>query len=404
MSSPELRAAAWSWADHLRAGGTTPWAQWVTTAPRDVPGIAGRGRIPGAAQLELVRRLAESLERPAGPDFAALADRALARSGPGRGPAHIPLSWPGDEPGHGAAAARIGVPPTDPASLPADELARAGVGLLADLVASAPAPPVDDDGTAGGRPGRRRPWHKAFHLAGPPVTTAAVRRSLALAGHHEGGRARDVVLLAEPLDVALAQVWSTRVQRGAPVRWVTFAGRWARRDQLPPSTDLVAIASWWSGRVGAEHVHVVTGPDVRRTAAAAASVLGVSHVDTAPTDPRSLPPAAVDVLRRLNRVLNVRLPEAERSPRLRWVASRLPQDPAPALAVPERFRPWLEQRAARVAEDLVAGGYAVHGDLTGIAPRHDGAPHPRNAEVLDLVLATVLDVAEQLRGREVVDR
>jgi hypothetical protein len=228
-----------------------------------------------------------------------------------------------------------------------------------------------------------------------------VRRSLALAGHHEGGRSPEVVLLAEPLDVALGQVWSTRVQRGAPVRWVTFAGRWARRDQLPPSADLVTIASWWADRVGPERVHVVLDADHRRTAAA---VLGLSHVEAGATDPRSLPPAAVDVLRRLNRVLNVRLPEAERVPRLRWLAGRLPADDDPRLAVPARVRPWLEERAGRMADGLAAGGYAVHGDLTGIAPRHDGAPHPRNAEVLDLVLDAVLDVAEQLRGREVADR
>lgn len=400
MSSPQLRAAAWSWADHLRAGGTTPWSRWVTTAPDtdlpgEAPGADDRGRVPGAAQLELVRRLAERLERPAGPAFTELADRALARSGPGRGPAHIPLAWPGDT----QTPSRIGVPPADPATLPADELARAGVGLLADLLATSPVPPCEED-----RPGRRRPWHKAFHLAGPPVTTAAVRRSLALAGHHEGGRSPRVVLLAEPLDVALAQVWSTRVQRGAPVRWVTFAGRWARRDQLPPSTDLVAIASWWAGRVGRENVHVVAGPDVRRTAATAAAVLGLSHVDAGATDPRSLPPAAVDLLRRLNRVLNVRLPEPDRGPRLRWVTGRLSEDEHPRLAVPAQVRPWLEERARQAADGLRAGGYAVHGDLTGIAPRHDGAPHPRNAEVLDLVLATVLDVAEQLRGREGVER
>lgn len=398
MTSAELRAAAWSWADHLRAGGTTPWASWVTT-PRDLPGEDSpqdRGRVPGAAQLELVRRLAGRLDGPAGPGFAELADRAMGRSAPGRGPAHIPLAWPGERP----PSRRIGVPPTDPGTLPADELARAGVGLLADLLVTAPAPdPEHRDGRR-----RRRPWQRSFHLAGPPVTTAAVRRSLALAGHHEGGRNPTVVLLAEPLDVALAQVWSTRVQRGAPVRWVTFAGRWSRRDQLPPSADLVAIASWWAGRVGAENVHLVTGPDLRRTAATAAGVLGLSHVDAGPTDPRSLPPAAVDLLRRLNRVLNVRLPEQERTARLRWVAGRLPEDDAPALSVPARVRPWLDERAQRMAESLSAGGYAVHGDLTGIAPRHDGAAHPRNTEVLDLVLATVLDVAEQLREREGVDR
>lgn len=402
MNEDIREAVAWSWVEHLRAGGTAPWTRWVATAPVRAGSPVGSRHLPGAAQLELVRRLAERLDGPAGPDFTALADRALARSGPGRGPAHIPLAWSHDDPG-AAGAHVIGVPPADPALLPADELVRAGIGLLADLVATAPSVPSTEDADTG-RPGRRRPWHRAFHLAGPPLTTAAVRRSLALAGHHEGGRKPVVVLLAEPLDVTLAQVWSTRVQRGAPVRWATFAGRWARRDQLPRAADLVAIASWWADRVGRERVHVVTGSDRRRTTAAAASVLGLSHADAGPIAPRSLTPAAVDLLCRLNRVLTVRLPERERPPRLRWVASRLPEDDDPRLAVPGRVRPWLDERARRLADDLATGGYAVHGDLTGIAPRHDGPPHPGNAEVLGLVLVTVLDVAEQLRGREVADR
>jgi hypothetical protein len=381
VSDSAFRAAAWSWVDHLRAGGTTPWTAW--TAPGGEEMTSSRGRVPGAAQLELVRRLAVRREgRLDDAGFTALADRALARSAPGRGPAHLPLTWPGDDhPGP-----RVGAPPTDPAEIPADELARAGVGLLADLLATRAVPDVPAPAA-----GCRRPWHKAFQLAGPPVTTAAVRRSLAAAGHHEGGRAPQVLLLAEPLDVALAQVWSTRVQHGAPVRWVTFARRWARRDELPPSADLPAIASWWAARVGPDKVHVVTGPAVRRTAA---EVLGVGGAEASPEDPRSLSPAAVDVLRRLNRVLNVRLPEQERAPRLRWVARLLPEDPDPALDVPARVRGWLDERAGRMAADLAAGGYAVHGDLARVAPRHQGAPHPRNPDVLALVLDTCLEVAQ----------
>jgi hypothetical protein len=382
-----FRAAAWSWADHLRRGGTTPWLRWVTEGRHDVPDLESRGRVPGATQLELVRRL--NLRRSGSrqdPPLQALADRALRRSAPGRGPAHLPLVWPGD-----LEERRVGAPPTDPARLSADELARAGTGLLADLLAThdVPAPPVPDAGS-------RRPWHRAFHLAGPPVSTEALRRSLAAAGHHEGGRRPQVVLLAEPLDVGLAQVWSTRVQHGAPVRWVTFAGRWARRDQLPPSTDLPSIASWWADRVGRERVHVVTGPAVRRTAA---EVLGLRTAPAAGADPRSLSPAGVDVLRRLNRVLNVRLPEERRAARLRWVAGLLPEDPAPALDVPDRVRDWVDARARRLADDLAAGGYAVHGDLALVAPRHQGAPHPRNPDVLGLVLDTCLRAADQLVAR-----
>ncbi len=219
-----------------------------------------------------------------------------------------------------------------------------------------------------------------------------MRSALAAAGHVEGGRRPEVVLLAEPLDVLLAQIWSTRVQHGAPVRWVTFAGRWARRDQLPPSADLATIAAFWAGRVGPGRVHVVAGPDARRTTAA---ILGLRTADPVPpVVPRSLSPAAVDVLRRLNRVLNVRFPDDVRSAHLRHVAGLLPEDPAPALAVPRRHRGWLDDRARRVADDLRAGGYAVHGDLAGLAPRHVGAPHPRRDDVLTLVLDTCLRVAE----------
>ena len=56
MSDP-----ARTWVAHLRSGGTTPWAQWLRSPG---PGAEHRaehdGPVPGAAQLELVRRLAEA--------------------------------------------------------------------------------------------------------------------------------------------------------------------------------------------------------------------------------------------------------------------------------------------------------------------------------------------------------
>lgn len=389
MSRAGFRSAAWSWADHLRAGGTTPWLEWLRVAPTDPdpdPDRTGRGPVPGAAQLELVRRLgARRSGPPQDPAFTRLADLTLRRSGPGRGPARIPLLWPEDD-----GPRRMGAPPADPAAVPADELARIGVGLLAELLDRRPAAAPAAD-----RLTRRRLRGKAFHLAGAPVTTAHVRGALAAAGHVEGGRRPEVVLLAEPLDVLLAQIWSTRVQHGAPVRWVTFAGRWARRDQLPPSADLASIAAFWAGRVGPDRVHVVAGPDARRTTAEILGLRGADPVPPVPSVvPRSLSPAAVDVLRRLNRVLNVRFPEEVRSAHLRHVAGLLPEDPAPALAFPRRHRGWLDDRARGVADDLRAGGYAVHGDLAGLAPRHVGAPHPRRDDVLTLVLDTCLRLAE----------
>ncbi len=390
-----LREAGWAWADHLRSGGTTPWLQWLDQRPdepaADQPGAdPARGRLPGAAQLELARRLATRSTAPAGdPGFVALADLALARSGPGRGPARLPLLWPREGPGR-----RHGAPPTDPATVPPAELVRLGVGLLAELLLRSgrrpePRPP--------GREPRRRPWHTAFHVAGAPVTVAQVRAGLAAAGHVQGGRRPEVVLLAEPLDTVLAQVWSRRVQDGDPVRWATFLRRWARRDAVPPAADLAATARFWADRVGPSRVHVVTGPRLRRTAV---EVLGLDSAEpgsAAPSDvpgPRSLSPAAVDLLRRLNRVLGVRASGDERGEHLRRATALLPVTPDPVLAVPPRLRDWLDERAAGVADDLRAGGYAVHGDLARIAPRHAGATHPRRPDVLALVLDTCLRAAE----------
>ncbi len=384
MSGPGPVAAAWAWADHLRAGGTTPWLEWLEAA--DVADHdPSRGAAPGAAQLEFVRRLALRRTSGAGRDaqtFADFADLILGRSGPGRGPAHLPLVWPGEQP------RTVGAPPVDPARIPADELCRVGVGTIAELLVRAPEPPAP---TAVRRP-RRRPWRRAFHLAGAPTTVARVREALAAAGHAEGGRSPEVVLLAEPFDEMLAQVWSSRVQHGASVRWVTFAGRWARREQLPPSADLPRIAAGWARRVGAQRVHVVSGPDPVR---ATADLLGLTPGETAPTVPRSLSPASVDTLRRLNSVLHVRVPRDRLPAYVARAAELLPEVGADTdLAIPAAHRGWADARARRITEDLRAGGYAVHGDLDRIAPRHGGAPHPRTPDVLDVVLATCLRAAE----------
>lgn len=386
------RSVAVAWVEHLRAGGTTTWADWVRESAGDVPPAGSNdrgGRLPGAGQLELVRRL--GLEYAASPGrlgrgaFTALADRALSRSGPGRGLPDLPLALPGSD-----RTSSVGAPPTDPGSLPVDELIRHGVGLLADLLVEAgpvPRPSVR----------RRRVLARhAFHLAGAPVTTCGVRASLAAVGRVEGGWSPEVVLFAEPLDEHLAQVWSTRVQHGAPVRWETFAGRWARRDALPPSADLPAIASFWAAKVGVSRVHVVVSDGVQAAIPEAARVVGTRRPPrpVPGVDPARLSPTATDLVRRLNRVLNVRVADAARAGLVRRAVDLLPVGDERALALPPRHRDWAEQRAAQVARELGAGGYPVHGDLARIAPRHAGASSPRRPDVLTLVLSTCLRTAE----------
>ena len=388
----DQRRAAWTWTRHLRAGGSTRWSDWTTPESGTAP--PPDWVVPGAAQLELVRRLAARRALPA-PGFAALADLVASRSGPGRGPAPQPLSWPTAP---GAAGPRFGAPPVDPADVGDEELVRVAVGVLTELLLAAPASASEPAAIRR----RRLTRTPAFELAGAPVTTSAVRRSLGLAGHAEGGRSPRVVLLAEPFDESLSQVWSARVQRGAPVRWHGFVERWSARPELPPSADLPGLARLWAARVGAEQVHVVVAPaDADAATRAVAAILGVHLEPRTRTDlpPRcqALSPAAVDGARRVGTVLRVRADERRGAAVLGALAADLARrtpSPVPRLTVPEPFADWARARAVRMTGELSAGGYPVHGDLDRVVPRPEGRPtHPRLPDVLDVVMDACLDRA-----------
>jgi hypothetical protein len=403
VSTPTGRNLAWSWVDHLRDGGTSTWREWqrrpevavATSTPGDAP-------LPGAAQLELVRLLATRRSerrgtgsvRPAvdAAGFGALADRTFTRSGPGRGMAELPLALPGDR------RRGVGPAPVDPGDVPAEELVRVGVGLLADLLTETPRPTAVPD-----RPTRRRPWARSFRLVGAPTTAATVRAALAASGFVEGGRSPRVVVLSEPVDVLLAQVWSTRVQAGAGSRWRPFVRRWANRDRLPPVVDLAAVAATWRQRVGPARVHVVAADEPVTAAVEAIGIrldrvppvrFGAPRASRTATDlePVPLSPPAVDLVRRLNEVLHVRLDPLHHESVLRDLVPRLPRDPQP-LAVPALHRQWLHRQARRLTEHLGENGYAVHGDLDRVAARHSGPSGPRHRDVLDVLLDAVLQVA-----------
>jgi len=389
--------AAWSWTEQLRSGGSTPWSAWLAEERDDSAGPPAGWSPAGAAQLELVRRLAAAAgDGPSGPAFTRLADLVLSRSGPGRGLAEQPLAWPGG--GEVTAQRRFGAPPVDPADVPVDELVRLAVGTLTELLLA--GPPVPEP-----TPPRRRLLTRtpAFRLAGAPVTTSVVRRELGAAGHVEGGRSPRVLLLAEPLDAALAQVWSARVQRGAAVRWRGFVQRWAGRRDLPPSADLAALARLWAERVGHDRVHVVA--PTGRPAGLAAEVLGLplrpGTRPPAPTRWRDLSPAAVDVARRVNGVLGVRTDRRRRDEVVRGLVDALDVAPSGSrpvrgLSVPAEHRDWCADRAEQVTDDLRAGGYPVHGRLEDLVPRFEGLPtRPPRAEVLAVALAACLRQASR---------
>jgi hypothetical protein len=271
-------AAVLSWADHLRSGGSTPWAEFEPTGERT-------GVVPGAAQLELVRLLAQRWE---GPGFDRLADRVLRRDAPGRGLPRLHVVHP-DAP-RGAVV--------DPADVPVDELLRIGSGVLADLA-----------------------------LEAPPVRA---RRT----------RDRALPIVAPSFDELMTRAWARRVQRGSGARWRTFYGWWAGRDQLPPSVDVARLAQRLGK--GRRPVEVYVG------SAAAADVMPLTV-------------ESVDLLRRVNPLLRVH--RADPAPARASAVRLLTGGALRPLPAPAPHRPWARRRAEHLAEDLRAGGYAVHGDL-----------------------------------------
>jgi hypothetical protein len=142
-------------------------------------------------------------------------------------------------------------------------------------------------------------------------------------------------------------------------------------------------------------VHVLVGADSFFDPAAAVRPAGRPEEGVAGPEPevQDLSPAAVDVLRRVNAVLSVRVtPERQRS-----VLPGLVDDlasvspPGPGLTVPRPFQDWARSRAERIAEELRSGGYPVHGSLEGILPRVAGLrTHPSRQDALTVVLTACL--------------
>ena len=402
-----------SWVEHLRAGGTTPWRRWVRDAvvpAGQVPRAARQG-VPGAAQLELLRRLNQVGPMPH------RVDHVLGRSGPGRGPVHLALPLE---------------PPGRPA--PRREVLRVAAGVLADLTAQLPPP---SDGRRRRRGGRPRPATgvRSFVIEGPPLTVAEVRAGLAAAGMPEhqqhfswlGARPRPgpevAVVLVAPLDEALRQVWTSRVQRGAGRAWSTFVAQWAGPGSLPPSAAVDRIADHWADRLGADNVHLVAldrpgraGADVADQVAQVAQVLGRplgaapgGAAPVLPSDPVRLPAAVVDVLRRVNMVLPFVCPPADLPARLTTLVglAREVEGRREPVDLPKRHRGWADATASGLVDALLESGCARHGDLEAL--RTTGPATGRalaGPEVLDAMVrmihrvdAALVDAARDGRRR-----
>jgi hypothetical protein len=367
-----------AWAVELKAGSTVTWTDFLGTSGEAVPRTGDSRVLPGAAQLELVRRLAGRVDVVADlPDFAGLADLVLDTPGPGRGLVDVPLPWAADP----AAAPAIGTPPVAPEELPADELLRVCAGVLVRLLAAEPPALVQ----RASRPWR--PWRRGFTLLGAPTTADLVRGALLERGLREGGSRTTYLVLGGPLEELMAQRWSARVRAGAAVRWQRMWRLAATNDRVPPGIALPTIAAHLTEQFGAARVHVVLARDAQSTLALVAETLGVTPGPLADR----YDALATDLLRRVNPVLTLAVGEQGR----RDVVSRVwpeiasGEDSMP-LGAPLRQLDWAIGTGERMAAALAGGRYAVHGDPALVVPTR--RPGVRRAPDPDDVLAHGLRV------------
>ena len=364
------------WVAHLRAGGTTPWLSWTDPEPGPAgdPGPPGRA-LPGAQQLELLRRINLALEsstRPRGDHDhlrTRLADRVLAAPAAGRGKADLPLV--------GATTAGFGAQPVDPATLGPDELLRVASTLLADdLVALGPDPV---------RRSVPRPWRRRFRLVGDPVVVAAAREHLLGRGRPEGGPRPMVVAVGGPLDELLAHTWTQRCFEHGSRPWADWLRFWRERDQLPARVDLDGSVLRWGGR--RPYVRIVTDLDQLP-----------AHVGV-----RRLPEARVpgadqaELARRISAVVGIRVPVGERPALMRTLQRRMPDTGVAPVVVPASEHDWVASSAARMTRARTRAGYPVVGDGADLAPRagrrtgetrHGGAD---DRQVLELAIRMIAD-------------
>lgn len=361
------QSRAWGWVAHLRHGGTTPWLPWTGSGEP-----AGRV-VPGAQQLELLRRLNEQ-----GRPSPGLAARVLEATTLGRGLPDLPLV--GAEPG-----SPYGAAPVDPSALRPGELLRVATVLLAeDLVADPvptrpPAPWV-------------RPWRTRYRLAGDPELVEPVRAALTARGRPPGGPRPVVLVLGAGLERMLGDVWISRCFAGPTRRWEDWLAGWERRTAVPPRIRLPVVAGDWVGRVGRSRVHVVMDPSV------------LSSLVRAPVAARAEPVCAhgAELARRLAPAVAPLVPGPARYRVLREVLRpRLVGLGGPPPATPPDRLDWVRREAHRMQEELRGGGYAVHGgpDLVG-RPNPVTGQLPTASGALELAVQLLLGVRGGSPGEE----
>jgi hypothetical protein len=358
---PVTPARARAWVQHLRQGGTTPWLDF----PGDAAARGSSVELPGVAQLELARRLNESAGHRTGRAHGELIDRVLVAAAPGRG---------------GQPRSLLDARPVDPAKVPNSELIRIAVGVLADIV-------TERDPGAGND---RRPRRRGTLVVGPPLAVTATLTTNGLPALPPAHPTR-VVVLADELDRALADVWAGRIRSGSTQTWSGFLGAVHGHDRIPPRADAAAIAQRWASRVGADRVHVVFGPGL---------VHGITRRPFAAAYPVPVR-SAYELVREVNAVLRILRDETTHRRLLDQVLWPMVADVAgPPPRLDADSHDWLQRRGERMRDAISSGGYALHGDPGYVVPVDPAERDPQRAAagrmtVLDVAVRTLLGTREE---------
>ncbi|WP_134765753.1 hypothetical protein [Nocardioides sp. 1609] len=389
MASPTRHSTrdadpALAWVAHLRAGGTEPWTSWRARhddAPVGASSPAASrtpsAYVPGAQQLELLRRLnlAARAGRVAPPP--ALVERVVNASAPGRGIPDLPLM--GTVPG----PHRFGPRPVDPAELAAGELVRVASGLLAEDLVAAGVPPE-----ASAPAGFRRPWAPSYRISGDPWLVWPVVSQLGRRGRGPGGRRPQWVVVGTDLPTMLTHAWVVRSLDSSAIGWDDWLTNLRGVRSLPRRADTLGAVHRAIAHVGAERVTVVLDP------ARVPRVLGTRR------RVRPMPPLganAADLARRVAAPLGGLVLPDHRAELLRHTLLprllRLGDLGGRPLAVPPEHTRWVARRAARVRRGLLATGCAVVGDPDVLLRRPEGRDlqdRPDDQGMLDLALRLLL--------------
>ena len=376
------QALAWGWVAALREGATTPWAAWATRA--EPSGRSGRF-LPGAQQLEVLRRInLACLTAGRRPD-PALVERVLTASAPGRGRPDLELVG-------AAAPTAYGPRPVDPADLTADELLRVATNLLAEDLVAAGAPPPPQPPPARRWLGLARPG-RPYRIAGAPWPAQAVREEMVRRGRPPGGRGQAVVhvLGADVATLTELAFVARAFSDGGPSwdDWVPGATSGARPA---PRADLVEMARSWSERVGPDRVRVVLDH------ARLPGLLGLRRPLPDPVVPSA---DATDLARRTAEPLGLLVLPAEQADLLRHTL--LPRllrdardDPGPPLRLDADALAWARESADRVRREVEGADYAVVGS-TDLLVLHDDRGEGRGPDddrVLDLAVGLLTGGAD----------